>query len=473
MKKSIFWYRNDLRIEDNPGLLAAVKEGSVMAIFILDQDIIGQSSCWWLHHSLGALNDSLHNNLNFYQGDSKKIILELIQNYQIDNVFWNRCYDKASIKKDTIIKSSLIEMGVNAQSFNGSLLWEPHTILKPDKNYYKIFTYYYRNGCLSKEEPVVDFCKVNLSHLIKDPTNKTTLEDLKLLLNKKWADKFNQYWHQGEKAAIKKLQHFLDFKLLDYKEKRNYPSLDFTSKLSVHLHFGEISPNQIWYNAKKKFANVSESEDLKCFLSELAWREFSYYLLYHYPYIADCNFQSKFDGFPWKNNLNLLQLWQKGLTGIPIVDAGMRELWQTGYMHNRIRMIVGSFLVKNLLIDWRYGKKWFEDCLLDADLASNSVSWQWIAGTGTDAAPYYRIFNPILQGEKFDKEGFYTKQYVPELAKLPNKYLFKPWEAPELILKEAGIKLGTNYPHPIVNLKESSKKALQLYQNLIPITNLG
>ncbi|KKB96116.1 Deoxyribodipyrimidine photo-lyase [Candidatus Arcanobacter lacustris] len=459
MNKSIFWYRQDLRIEDNPGLETAIAEGSVMAVFILDQHLMGSASNWWLHHSLTSLNRSLNGCLNVYIGDSLTIIKELVTKHQIDKVFWNRCYEPERIKSDSLIKSSLIKMGVEAKSFNGSLLWEPWEVTKPDKTYYKIFTFYYRNGCLKKEEPICANGIPNLSGLIKDHENQITIDDLGLLPKKGWADNF--YWQVGEEAASQKLQYFLNHKLGGYKENRNYPGLDATSKLSPHLHFGEISPNQIWCAAK----NYPAGDDLNCFLSELVWREFSYYLLYHFPDLANSNFQNKFDRFPWKNNMDHLKLWQKGQTGIPIVDAGMRELWQTGYMHNRVRMIVGSFLVKNLLIDWRYGKKWFEDCLVDADLASNSASWQWVAGTGADAAPYYRIFNPVLQGEKFDKDGVYTKKYVPELAKLPSKYLFKPWEAPDLVLKEAGVKLGMNYPHPIVDLSESRKMALELYKS--------
>ena len=232
--------------------------------------------------------------------------------------------------------------------------------------------------------------------------------------------------------------------------------------LSPHLHFGEISPNKIWYSVK----NNGHSEDSDHFLSELGWREFSYNLLYYFPDLPENNLQKKFDIFPWANNPERLKKWQKGMTGYPIIDAGMRELWETGFMHNRLRMITGSFLVKNLLIHWRYGKEWFWNCLVDADLASNSASWQWVAGCGADAAPYFRIFNPITQGNKFDPSGDYTRKFVPELRKLPNEYLFAPWEAPSEVLLNLGIKLGSDYPHPIVNLKNSRELALEAYSQI-------
>jgi len=274
-----------------------------------------------------------------------------------------------------------------------------------------------------------------------------------------------QSWDVGEEAAQKKLSEFLDSGLLGYKEKRSYPYKPNVSRLSPYLHFGEISPNQVWYSVQTKSLTEYCTKDAEHFLSELGWREFSYYLLYHFPELPRKNFQDKFDRFPWQYNDAFLKAWQKGQTGYPFIDAGMRELWQTGYMHNRVRMVVASFLVKNLLLHWHHGEDWFWDCLLDADLANNSASWQWVAGSGVDAAPYFRIFNPVTQGEKFDPDGHYTRHFVPELNKLPNKFLFKPWEASDDILRAAGVILGQTYPRPIVNLQHSRNQAIQAYKS--------
>ena len=268
------------------------------------------------------------------------------------------------------------------------------------------------------------------------------------------------HWQIGENGANQQLQKFLKGGLENYGEGRNFPAKKNVSRLSPHLHFGEISPNQVWYASKDQEA-VPEQ-----FLSELGWREFSHHLLYQFPDLPTTNLQGKFDHFPWGNNPDYLKAWQQGKTGVPIVDAGMRELWETGYMHNRVRMIVASFLVKNLLVHWHLGAEWFWDCLLDADLANNSASWQWVAGCGADAAPYFRIFNPVTQGQKFDPEGEYTRRYVPELARLPGNYLFNPWEAPLSVLRDAGVSLGNSYPHPIVDLKSSRGSALAAFATL-------
>jgi deoxyribodipyrimidine photo-lyase len=275
-----------------------------------------------------------------------------------------------------------------------------------------------------------------------------------------WHDKIETMWTPGEQGAATHLSDFLPSGAKEYKNKRDFPDLGATSKLSPHLHFGEISPNQIWYAAIDALNGDTEDTGLDCYLSELGWREFSHSLLFHFPHIPQKNFSPKFEYFPWRSDDAALDAWKNGQTGIPIVDAGMRELRQTGTMHNRLRMVVGSFLVKNLLINWREGERWFWDCLLDADLAANSASWQWIAGTGADAAPYFRIFNPVTQGQRFDVKGDYVKRYCPELSKLPDKYIHNPWDAPNNILDYAGVKLGENYPKPLVDLKVSRQRAL-------------
>jgi deoxyribodipyrimidine photo-lyase len=466
---TIFWFRRDLRISDNPGLLAAVKNGNVLPVYILDDASagdfkIGAASRWWLHHSLLELNKSLDGKLNVYVGDSKKILTEIVRSNKVDAVYWNRCYEPFRIKDDSEIKTHLKTMGLDAQSFNASLLWEPWEILKADGTPYKVFTPFYQNGCLKAAAPREPL-KAELGNLLKDEANKNTIESLNLLPNKPWYKGMENMWGIGEAAAQKQLQHFLDNGLLGYKEGRNYPVKDNTSRLSPYLQFGEISPNQIWHAAQMR-TNTKNIADVEHFLRELGWREFSYHLLYHFPDLPRKNFQSKFDTFEWTYNETLLQAWKHGKTGYPIVDAGMRELWQTGYMHNRVRMIVASFLIKNLLIHWHHGEDWFWDCLIDADLANNSASWQWVAGSGADAAPYFRIFNPITQGQKFDPDGTYTRKFVPELSSIPDKFLFNPWEAPQEILRACGVRLGDTYPLPIVNLAASRNEALRIYKEL-------
>ena len=283
-----------------------------------------------------------------------------------------------------------------------------------------------------------------------------------------WHDGIAAEWTPGEAGAAERLERFLESGIRNYKQGRNRPDQAFVSRLSPHLHFGEISPHRVWHAARPLGDRSELEKDVDHFLSELGWREFSHYLLYHWPEITDHNLQRKFNRFPWRDDDQSLRRWQRGRTGYPIVDAGMRELWQTGYMHNRVRMIVGSFLVKNLMLHWRHGEAWFWDTLVDSDLANNSASWQWVAGSGADAAPYFRIFNPVLQGKKFDPNGDYVRQYVPEIAALPNKHLQAPWEAPAEVLREAGIELGKDYPEPIVDLMESRDRALAAFKALTP-----
>lgn len=473
MNKVLFWFRNDLRLSDNPGLYNAVKNGSVLPIYIIDTTVPdkykpGAATNWWLHHSLASLNKNLDNKLCFYTGDPLAIIPYLINQHNITAVYWNRCYEPHRIKKDTELKKILVSNEIEVESYNGSLLWEPWRVLKSDGTPYKVFTPFYRKGCLASEQPRATYTKPRNLKLYKDVKSKKyqrNLSELNLLPKINWDEEMASTWSIGEAAAHNALKKFLKSGISNYKEGRNFPAKKNVSRLSPHLHFGEISPNQVWYAALESEL-VKSDNNLDTFLSELGWREFSYYLLYHFPNLPQKNFQAKFDAFPWVKSTKLLKAWQKGQTGYPIVDAGMRELWRTGYMHNRVRMIVGSFLVKNLLLHWHHGEAWFWDCLVDADLASNSASWQWVAGSGADAAPYFRIFNPVTQGEKFDPDGGYTLKYVPELANLNKKYLYKPWDAPTEELERAGVVLGKDYPEPIIDLKESREKALAAFAKL-------
>jgi deoxyribodipyrimidine photo-lyase len=469
-KIAVHWFRRDLRIQDNPSLHYASENGSVMPIYILDtvnntqnEYKLGEASAWWLHHSLNSLNASLNQNLNYFSGNPEEIILNLIKEHDIESFSWNRCYSPWEIKRDTRIKSLLKQHQIEVKTFNASLLWEPWEILKDDQTPYKVFSPFYRKGCLKRHagpRNVIDSAD-NLTILPKVDF-AGNIESLDLLPKHHWKEKLNQYWNIGEKAAMEKYIKFRDNGLNGYKEGRNFPSQDNVSVLSPHLHFGEISPQQIWFDNKSS----CPEKDVAHFHSELGWREFSYYLIFHFPEMCTENLNKRFDKFPWTDNSAFLKTWQLGQTGYPIVDAGMRQLWETGYMHNRVRMIVASFLVKNLLIDWRKGLEWFNDCLCDADLANNTASWQWTAGSGADAAPYFRIFNPILQGKKFDPNGEYTKKFVPELENLPSQYLFAPWEADDSVFDEAGINYGKDYPKPIVSIEESRDIALRAYDQI-------
>ena len=464
---AIHWFRQDLRITDNPSLETAAEFDAVLPIYILDdgnsQEFkMGSASRWWLYNSLQSLNESLDGKLSIYNQNPKIVIQELLEKYEVKAVFWNRCYEPWRIDRDIDIKAYLDDKNIENKSFNSHLLWEPWNISKDDGTPYRVFTPYYKKGCLNAEEPRLPSKNLEIDTIFHDQDSEQ-IDTLDLLPRINWYSQIQEVWKPGEDGAQKRLDQFLEEGLLDYKEGRNFPFKENVSRLSPHLHFGEISPNEVWYQAKTKESVPGIQKSLEHFLSELGWREFSYYLLYHFPSLPKQNFQPKFNKFPWIKNESFLESWQKGETGYPIVDAGMRELWQTGYMHNRLRMVVGSFLVKNLLIDWREGEDWFWDCLVDADLASNSAGWQWVAGSGADAAPYFRIFNPVTQGLKFDPEGEYTKKYVPELELLPNKYLFNPWEAPKEILEKAGIELGKDYPEPIVDLKYSRELALEAF----------
>ncbi len=463
---TIHWFRQDLRLADNPALCAAAQRGEVLPIYILDDDsagdwALGAASRVWLHHSLTALNHSLGGRLSIYRGKPLDILQRLIQQFEVSAIFWNRCYQPWQIQRDSAIKKSLKTAGINVQSFNANLLWEPWTVLKADGTPYKVFTPYYRKGCLHSASPAQPMPTPQHLHCRRDD-GALPLEALALLPTIAWHTGIEQHWAMGEAAAAEKLTQFIEAGLSDYRHGRDFPAQYTTSNLSPHLRFGEISPRQIW----QALQAYPDDDNRDTFYSELAWREFAYYLLYHQPALTHANLQAKFNHFPWLEDSQALRAWQRGQTGIPLVDAGMRELWQTGTMHNRVRMVAGSFLVKNLRQHWRHGQRWFWDCLVDADLASNSAGWQWVAGCGVDAAPYFRIFNPATQGQKFDPTGDYIRRYVPEIATLPDKYLAAPWTAPAKVLQAANVVLGETYPEPIVDLKASRLAALEAFKGL-------
>lgn len=457
---ALVWFRQDLRCRDNVALASACHlHEKVFAIYILDEKsmFIGSAQKWWLHHSLISLQKNLKKygvNLLLRRGDAFSQLKEIVATYGITHVYWNRCYEPLSIERDKNIKSKFEAEGIRVQSSNGSLLHEPWTIKNKQGEYFKVFTPYW-NHCLSHLTiPAATMMtkKINFTPVLEN----TSVEEWGLLPSSPdWASEFKHSWQPGEEGACRKLELFIASHLRGYKELRNVPALGATSKLSPHLHFGELSPWQIIRALEQiKYDKSIDVASTNHFLSELGWREFSYYLLYHYPELPYKAFRKEFNHFQWEHHSVFLKKWQQGLTGLPIIDAGMRELWRTGYMHNRVRMIVASFLTKNLLVDWREGASWFLDTLLDADIANNSASWQWVAGSGADAAPYFRIFNPTLQSEKFDNKGDYIRQWVLELRDISDKWIHTPW------LSSA----KSQYPAPIIDLSSSRARALERYK---------
>jgi len=462
----IVWFRRDLRIEDNPALYEAAATGRpVICLFILETEQereLGGASQWWLHYSLTSLSEDLAAigaKLTLRKGQAFKILDILIEQTGANTIYWNRRYDLAPRETDIEIKTDLTQRGLTVKSFRANLLSEPWTVKTKTDNYYKVFTPYWRAAQekIDTSEPLPT--PKSISHYANE-IKSHTLESFELLpTSPDWAKKMIPHWKIGSEGAKIALKEFLKGPVTDYPEDRNRPDKeDGTSRLSPHLAFGEISPKQIWHACKD---NVGTAQK---FLAELGWREFSYVLLFHNPKLASENFKAAFDAFKWNKNEDHLRRWQHGQTGYPFVDAGMRQLWQTGWQHNRVRMVTASFLIKHLLIDWREGEKWFHDTLVDADPASNAASWQWVAGSGADASPYFRIFNPFTQGEKFDPNGDYVRKYVPELKHLPNKCIHRPWEASALIMLEAGVTLGENYPEPIVDHKFARERALASYK---------
>lgn len=471
-KPIIVWFRQDLRVADNPAFSAAVNTGQpVIPVYILDDETPGDwkpggAARWWIHHSIEVLADSLSDlggALILRAGNAKSVIADLVQECDPAGVYWNRCYEPFAIARDKDIKASLQDAGLEVKSFNGSLLHEPWTIETKAGGFYKVYTRYW-HACRDRgtpEHPIAAPEKIVPPDIMPKSDH---LDDWALLPTKPdWAQGFRDRWTPGEHGAHQRLNAFLDDVADQYIEQRNLPAVLGTSNLSPYTHIGDISPRQIWHRTIQKLGWTGQTE---AFLKEIVWREFAYHVFYYLPDLPEKPMNQKFSDFPWVDDPDALKAWQQGMTGYPMVDAGMRELWQTGHMHNRVRMIVGSFLVKHLLLPWQDGEAWFWDTLVDADLAVNAFSWQWIGGCGADAAPYFRIFNPITQGEKFDGEGEYVRKYIPEIADLPNKYLFSPWEAPGDVLEDAKVELGKTYPKPIVAHKAARERALDAFKSL-------
>lgn len=440
---TVVWLRDDLRVADNPALQWAVQRGGpVVVVYVLDDESpeirpIGSASRWWLHQSLTALAaevESLGGALTLRRGPAREVVPNVVAEAGASGVAWNRRYGPARAI-DQELKERFRAEGLEAESFAGNVLFEPWTITNKDDKPFQVFTPFWKT-CLAGDPP---------RDPLPAPTSLTTvavasdsLADLDLLPTPDWSAGLQETWTPGEAGAHQRLSDFLDTGLALY-HRRDEPGIDATSMLSPHLRFGEVSPYQVWQQTMRTGGPELEKNRDK-FLSEVGWREFMVNVLYQHPQLHIDNIRSNFDQFPWEwPPAEELRPWQKGKTGIPMVDAGMRQLWHTGYMHNRVRMITASFLVKNMLVHWRLGEQWFWDTLVDADEASNPGSWQWVAGCGTDAAPYFRVFNPVVQAEKFDADGSYRKTWIPEL--------------------------GTDqYPEPIVDLAETRARALSAFE---------
>jgi deoxyribodipyrimidine photo-lyase len=473
----IYWFRQDLRLRDLPGLSAALATGrEVLACYILDDESpgvwhMGGASRWWLHHSLAALGSeikALGGQLYLARGRPEDILADLAVQSGADLVCCSRQYEPWARQLEEDLHGALGRRGVTLKRYGGAVLWEPGSVSNLAGQPFKVFTPFWRKCRTLPMTPVVAMPDVRFGIWQRHITPAHDLRDLRLLPDKpNWAQGWEDRWQPGEQGAQLRLDEFLHGPLADYDAGRNYPARQATSRLSAHLHFGEMAPARVYDAAQRAGAvNPALEQETEKFLSELGWREFSTHLLYHFPTLPEQAFKADFAAFPWVGGARELRAWQQGKTGYPIVDAGMRELWRTGYMHNRVRMVAASFLCKHLLVDWRAGQRWFWDTLVDADLANNACGWQWVAGSGADASPYFRIFNPTMQGQKFDKVGEYIRRWLPELAALPDKHLHEPWKAPVQVLQDAGVTLGETYPLPIVEHRDARIAALAVYADL-------
>lgn len=473
---SLLWFRQDLRLSDNPALAAALERGRpLLCVCILDDEgegewAMGGASRWWLHHSLSALAADLAElgqRLHLARGPAAEVLVELVRTYGVEAVFWNRRYEPAAIARDTRIKTMLREAGIQAVSFPGSVLFEPWTHATKAGEPYRVFTPFW-NQLVRRDDPAPPLPRPQGLPPLPQPRRRDgepTLDDLGLLPRIPWDAGFTPVWTPGETGAWARLSAFGGDAVVGYPEQRDLPGGNGTSRLSPHLHWGEISPRSVWseLRARQRGRRGREQEAMTAFLRQIVWREFAHHLLFHFPRTTSEPLRPDFARFPWREDPAALRAWQRGVTGYPLVDAGVRELWNTGWMHNRVRMVVGSFLVKHLLLHWSHGARWFWDTLVDADLANNTLGWQWIAGCGADAAPYFRIFHPVRQGEKFDGAGTYVRRWVPELAALPDEHLQAPWDAPAGVLRDAGVELGQTYPLPIVDHDFARRRALDAY----------
>ncbi|MBS0376347.1 MAG: deoxyribodipyrimidine photo-lyase [Proteobacteria bacterium] len=472
MRTAIVWFRRDLRLTDHPALAAATEGGArVVALYVHapaedDPWPAGAASRWWLHHSLAALGAALRargGTLELAAGPSLETLLAVAAASGATEVHWNRAYEPAAIARDTRVKAALRAAGLTAESHPGDLLIEPWQLKNAAGEPFRVFTPFWR-ACLAALDSLPPPRPPPARIVAARDGAGASLDSLGLLPRLPWDAGFRAHWTPGEAGALDRLEAFLAHDAAAYAETRDRPDRPATSRLSPHLHFGELSPRQVLAATRAAAAGGRATTGHDAFLRELGWREFSHHLLYAFPHMQSEPMDPRFRALAWRSDPRQLAAWQRGRTGIPIVDAGLRELWTTGWMHNRVRMIVASYLTKNLGLAWLEGARWFHDTLVDADLANNIQGWQWTAGCGADAAPYYRIFNPVLQAERFDPERRYLRAWLPELAALPDEWIHRPFAAPAEVLAAAGIRLGEHYPAPAVDLAPSRDEALARWQ---------
>jgi len=468
MKKIIVWFRKDLRLHDNPALWEAAQQGMIIPIFIWsdeDENMTSEVGKWWLHHSLIALKDKLESislPLVIRRGNSLEELTSIYKQTKADAVFFGERYEPEANRRDGVITKNLQFNGIEVRSFTSNLLFSPNDILNQKNEPYKVFTAYWKR---TMRETVNRPLPIPVDIIAYDqPLQSLKVEELYLLPVNPWHEKFHKYWEPGEEGAIARWEQFTDEGLGRYVEGRDIPSADSVSLLSPYIAWGDISVRAIWHSAK----GLNETEvymhtSIEAFLRQLIWREFAYHQIIHFPTMLHLPLRERFKGLPWQGSDEELARWQRGMTGYPLVDAGMRELRETGAIHNRVRMVVASFLVKHLLISWVDGSNWFKETLVDFDAASNAMGWQWVAGSGIDAAPYFRIFNPIIQSKKFDPDGLYIRKWVPELSKLPSKNIHEPWKASTTILQESAIIIGDTYPLPMIDHAFARGRALEAY----------
>lgn len=474
MQTTVVWFDDDLRLADHPALWEASRRGCVVPVFIYAPEELGEwawgaARRWWLHYSLQSLTESLRQRgvpMFLYRATNSLPVLEsVLTATRADALYWNTRYDPVRYARDTRIIQTLRARGIEVRTFPARLLHDPEHLRTDNGQPYTVFTPFWKRflQTVSIASPLP--APEQLIPPKTPPPAGVTLESLALLPTPDWAGGIRAFWTPGEPAAHQRLQKFLQNALADYADQRNYPDREGTSMLSPYLAHGELTPRQIWH-ATLRACGGQLHRGAESFLREVGWREFASHVLVHHPHTLTEPLRPEFRHFPWQlDPTPEVRAWQKGRTGIPMVDAGMRQLWHIGWMHNRVRMIVASWLTKNLLYHWKLGERWFWDTLVDADPANNVMGWQWTAGCGADAAPYYRIFNPVIQGRKFDPEGHYVRQWVPELQALPTEYLHAPWEAPKETLHKAGILLGKTYPLPQTDLAKSRERALELFEH--------
>jgi len=473
----LVWFRSDLRLADHPALALARDSGSaVIPVFIWAPEEEGRwapggASRWWLHHSLESLDEgfrAIGSRLIIRRGGSLDTLRTLVKKTGARRVIWGRRYEPEIIARDTRIKEALRSEGIEAESVNTALLHEPWKVQNQAGRPFQVFTPFWRS-CQSGADPDLP---IPAPTALRAPGSWPVSEavgSLGLLPRIPWDSGFRTVWRPGEAGARANVERFVGQAVFEYTEERNRPDRTGTSRLSPHLHFGEIGPRQVWHAVRASAERAGVPREVwrgGQFLAEVGWREFAYHLLFHFPHTPEKPLRGDFERFPWREDPGMLGAWKQGRTGVPLVDAGMRELWATGWMHNRVRMVVGSMLVKNLLLSWEEGASWFWDTLVDADLASNTLGWQWVGGCGADAAPYFRVFNPVSQGRKFDPDGNYVRRWVPELARMPAEDIHAPWEAKPAVLARAGVVLGGGYPEPIVSLSASRIAALEAFATI-------